>query len=1024
MSLAQLAIEKKTVSYFAAFLIFVAGIVSFFQLGWLEDPEFTVKTAAITTVYPGASAEEVELEVTDRIELKLQEMQEIKAIYSESRPGVSIIKVDIIDTIWADQLPQVWDVVRKKIGDMEHTLPPGAGKPSVGDDFGYVFGFLLAVTGDGFSYAELENYVKELRKELSLVDGVARVDLWGVQDRRIYLDVEQSQLANLGLTAADLQATLAQQNKVVDAGYMDLQQERVRLAPTGAFNSPEDIGELTVTAAKINSNGKDELLHLKDIAKVREGYTDPSRQLLRLNGQPAIAIALAPIARTNVVTVGEAIDKRLAELESSLPVGINVHRVSWQSDSVATSIKDFMINLIEAVVIVLIVLAFSMGIRVGIIIGISGLVAAILGTFVVMTIMGIDLQRVSLGALIIAMGMMVDNAIVVVDGFMVKLKQGVSRTQAAIDAASQPSWPLLGATVVACMAFYPIYTSTASTGEYAGSLFTVVFISLIFSWVLSQTLTPLMCMAMIPDPDLSGNNDVYGGAFYQKFRALLNVSMRYRFPFMGGMAILLILSFMGFKLVPVVFFPESNREQIMIDYWEPEGTRIGVTSEHIQPIEDFLNRHQDVKNISSFIGQGPPRFYLPVNPESPNASYAQLVVNTHDLDGVGRVMDDLSPWLKENYPSVLIRVRRYPVGSFNDWKIEARFSGPAEADLNVLRDLANQAVTIIEKSPYALEVRTNWRDRIKKIVPEYDQAKGRWTGVSRQDLANATKRAFDGNVVGQFRQDDELIPIVVRHTEKERENAVTNLEQLQISSALSSDSVPLSQITRSVSLGWEDPTIWRWDRRRAITVQASPIPGVTATDLRNHILAELEAIELPPGYRLEWDGEFDSSRESQAGLKPGMIPALVIMVFIIIVLFNAFRPPAIIFLVIPFAFIGITFGLLLTGADFGFMAILGAMSLAGMMIKNAIVLLDQVILNQQEGMSPYKAVVEAAVSRLSPVVNAAATTVLGMAPLLQDVFWVAMAVTIMFGLAFGTVLTMVVVPVLYAIFYKVDVEES
>ncbi len=1022
MSLTALAIEKKSVTYFATFLIVIAGIMSFFQLGWLEDPEFTVKTAAITTVYPGASAKEVELEVTDLLELKIQEMEEIKNIYSESRPGLSIIKVDIKDAVWSNELPQVWDVLRKKIGDVQSELPPGAGKPAVGDDFGYVFGFLLSVTGDGFTYAELEHYVKQLRKELSLVDGVARVDLWGAQEKRIYLDSSENQLTSLGLMPSDIQKTLQQQNKIVDAGYIEIQNQRLRVSPTGAFNDPQDIGELNVTASRLNKKGKNEILQLKDVVSVREGYLTPTKQLLRFDGKNAISIALAPIGGTNIVTVGESIDKRLAELQSSLPVGIEIHKISWQSESVDESIKVFMVNLLEAVIIVLIVLAVSMGLRVGVIIGFSGLVVAILGTFIVMKIVGIDLQRVSLGALIISMGMMVDNAIVVVDGFVVKLKQGIDRKQAAIEAASTPSWPLLGATVIACMAFYPIYTSTASTGEYAGSLFVVVFISLIFSWVLSQTVTPLMCMVMLPDPEKTGEGDAYSGSFYQKFRNLLSFSIKYRVLFMGGLVALLLLSVIGFRYVPVLFFPESSRLQIMVDYWEPEGNRIEEVSDNLYSIEDKLQSLSQVESVSSFIGQGPPRFYLPVNPESPHASYAQLVVNTKTLDDVDTVIAEISPWFKENYPDAFIRVRKYPVGSFDDWKFEARFSGPAEADPEILRDLARQGLAILGQSPYTLEARSNWRQRIKKIVPEYDQARGRWSNISRSDVANSSKRAFDGITVGQFRQNDDLIPIILRHQEKERQEAAANFEMLQVLSPTALDAVPLAQVTKSLTVEWEDPIIWRWDRRRAVTVQASPKIGITTPTLRDSVLAEFNGIKLPPGYKLEWGGEYDTSTESQNGLKPGMVPALVIMVFIIIVLFNAYRPALIIFLVIPFALIGITFGLLGTGTPFGFMAVLGAMSLAGMMIKNAIVLLDQVTLNLKEGMQAYDAVVEAAVARLNPVINAAATTVFGMAPLLQDDFWVSMAVTIMFGLAFGTVLTMVVVPVLYAIFYKIDVK--
>ena len=1017
MSLPRLALEKKAITYFLTLLITIGGLSSFFKLGWLEDPEFTVKTAAIITTYPGASAEEVELEVTDRIELKLQEMQEIKNIYSESRPGLSIIKVDIKNAIWSDKLPQVWDVIRKKLRDIENTLPPGASAPIVNDDFGYVFGFLMAITGDGYSPSQLQDTVNELRKELSLVKGVARIDLWGVQDKRIYLDVSQTQMAEFGITGEDLRRTLKLQNAVVNAGYMDVQTERLRIAPTGAFITPEDIGELTITSS-LDPGRKGELIRLRDIMEVHRGYVQPATNLMRINGEPAIAMALAPVSGANVVEVGEAIDARINELMAQTPVGLEIERIAWQGDQVKDSIIAFMVNLVEAVVIVLLVLAVSMGVRVGIIIGISGLVLAILATFIVMEIMGIDLHRVSLGALIIAMGMMVDNAIVVADGFVVKLKRGMDRRQAAIEAASQPAWPLLGATVVACMAFYPIYVSTATTGEFAGSLFVVVTISLLVSWLMSQTLTPLMCEALLPDPKDDDGQDVYGGAFYQKYRGVLSKAIRNRGMFLAGMAVLLVVSILGFSQVKQLFFPDSSRLQVMVDYWAPEGTNIDQTSKEIRTLETRFLQEPGVVSVSSFIGAGPPRFYLPVTPEANHSSYAQLIVNTSTIAANSEFIQSLRPWVDDNFPNAVVRIRNYPVGTFSDWPFEARFSGPAEADPEVLRSLARQGMAILEASPYAKEVRSNWLNRVKKLQPKYDQARGRWTGITRDDLANASRRSFDGIPIGLFREGDDLIPIVVRHTEDERRTAASNYDQLQIAPSFSTETVPLVQVTKGVEVAYEDPVIWRWDRRRAITVQASP-DGVTFPKMHKSMKADFEAIELPPGYSLEWDGEFDSAKESQDGLKPGMVPALIIMILIIVVLFNAYRPPLIIFAAIPFAIIGITAGLLMTNTAFGFMAILGAMSLAGMMIKNSIVLLDQIEINNTEGMSPYNAVVEAAVSRLSPVVNAAATTVLGMAPLLQDGFWISMAVTIMFGLAFGTILTMVVVPVLYTWLYKV-----
>jgi multidrug efflux pump subunit AcrB len=1029
MSLVSLAIEKKTVTYFITFLIVAAGILSFFKLGQLEDPEYTVKTASITTSYPGASPEEVELEVTDLIETKLQEMEEIKNIYSLSRAGQSIVKVDIKDTYWADRLPQVWDVMRKKIKDIEDDLPPGTGKPQIGDDFGYVFGFLLAMTGEGFSYAELETYAKGLRKELILVEGVARVDFWGIQEKRIYLDVSQAQLTNLGLTGETIQNTLQSQNMVVDAGRVDLQTERFRIAPTGAFDSPEDIANLTIRPALLDSlqnpapdgNPKpsSELIQVRDFATISQGYAEPPVNLMRFNNKPALGISLAPLSGVNAVQVGRAVDKRLQELLPKLPVGIEVTKISWQSDMVADSIKSFMINLLEAVLIVLVVLAVTMGIRMGIIIGVSGLVFPILGTFIVMSIMGIDLQRISLGALIIAMGMMVDNAIVVADGIMVRMQKGMDRTKSAIESANQPSMPLLGATVVACMAFYPIFASPMSTGEYARTMFQVVAISLLFSWVLSQTVTPLMCIAFLSDPKKQEDGeDVYGGRFFQIFKGFLVKAIRHRVLFLGGMIALLVVSFLGFGNVKQMFFPDASRLQFMVDYWLPEGTRIQEVSADFKDIEKKLLKDPRVESVSSFLGGGPPRFYLPVDPEMPYQSYGQLIVNTKTLKDIDAVMEDIDPWLRENRPYALTRVRKYGVGSWNDWKIEARFSGPAEADPDILRALAEKSKAILKASPMAKNVRSNWRQRNRKIIPTYSQERGRWAGVSRDDVARATKRAYDGLPVGLFRDKDDLIPIVLRHQEDERQTAATSLETLQVTPALSTKTVPLSQVATDIEVAWEDPIIWRWDRRRAITVQCSP-DGVSADAILNSVRADIEAIELPPGYKLEWDGEFETKRESMSGLIPGMVPAVTIMLFIIILLFNAYRTPMIIFLVIPFAFIGITVGLLGTGTPFGFMALLGAMSLSGMMIKNSVVLLDQVNLELAEGKSPYQAVIDSALSRLRPVCNAAATTIFGMAPLLQDVFWVSMAVTIMFGLAFGTVLTMVVVPVLYVTFFRI-----
>ena len=1025
MNLTAISLDKRAVTYFAIFLVIVGGIFSFFQLGQLEDPEFTVKTTAIITTYPGASAEEVELEVTDRIELAIQNMTQLKYVYSMSRPGFSLIKVDVQEKYWSDVLPQVWDELRKKIRDIREQLPPGASTPQINDDFGDVFGMLFAVTGDGFNYAELEDQVKNIRKELLLVKGVAKVHLWGVQQKAIYVDVSESQLSNLGFTPEELAATLQFQNKVVNAGHVDVQSEKLRIAPTGTFKNPKDIENLTLrslllagVSGRAEPAGRDSLLRIRDIGQVRRGYRDPPQTLMRFNGKPALGMAISPLGGTNVVDVGAAVEKRVNELLEQLPIGIEVHRIAFQPDQVKESIQSFMINLLEAVAIVLVVLAVPMGLRMGFIIG-TALVFTILGTFMIMLLWGVDLQRMSLGALIIAMGMMVDNSIVVADGFLVRTQQGMDRKKAAIESAFLPSWPLLGATVVAVMAFFPIFAAPSNVGEYCRTLFQVVGVSLLVSWVLSMTLTPLQCLDMLPPPKKTDKEeDAFNSRFYRIYRSFLEGAIRFRWVTIGGMAALLAGSIYGFQFVGKTFFPDSSRVQFMVDYWAPEGTRIQDVSGNIKRIETKLMKDSRVQNVSAFIGQGPPRFYLPVTPEDPYSSYAQIIVNTNTLKDVNELISEIKPWLEENVDEAMMNVRKFCVGPCDAWKFEARFSGPAEADPKVLRNLARQGMEILEKSPFVKVLKTNWRESVKKLVPDYNQERARWSGVTREDLANSFRRSFDGLPVGMFREGDDLLPILLRYPQEERDQVPSRLPQLQIWPSMSTKTIPMSQVTRDIKVEWEDPMIWRWNRRRAITVQGKP-EGVTFPTLFASVRKDFESIKLPPGYQLEWDGEADSSKTAQESLVPGIAPTIVIMLFVIVALFNNYRQPIIIMALIPFALIGITLGLLVFDQPFGFLALLGAMSLVGMMIKNSIVLLDQINIEQAEGKGPYEAVVISALSRLRPVALAAGTTILGVIPLLQDVFWIAMAVTIMAGLAFGTVITMIFLPVLYCTFYKV-----
>ena len=814
MSIVLFAIKNKAVIYFAVFLLAAAGIASYFSLGKLEDPEFTVKTAIIVTPYPGASPAEVELEVTDRIEVALQDMTQLDYLKSFSRSGLSLIEVNIKPEFWSDRLPQVWDEMRRKIRDIEATLPPGVGRPIVSDDFGDVFGLLLAITGDGYNYADLERYAKDLRTELSLVKGVARVQLWGVRDQVVYLNVSDTQLANLGLTEQSIENALQRQNVVVDAGKVDVQTGRLRIAPTGEFQSPSDIADLVLRASiterlqdratQTQPADGDELIRIRDIGTVSRGHVDPPRTMMRYNGKPALAIAITNVSGANVVAVGRAVERRLAELTGELPIGVEVHRVHWQSDYIAYAVTGFFTKLYQAVLLVLVIVTLVLGWRIALMIG-SSLVLTVLGTFVMMAIWGINLERMSLGALIVVLGEIVDNSIVVAEGTAMRLKKGMERGQAVIEGAAQSAWPLLGATVVAIMAFYPIFASTEGAGEYCRTLFIVVAISLLLSWLLAMTLTPLQCFDMLPTPKEGGTaGDPYTGRLYRGYRAFLEAAVRYRWFTIASMVGLLIVAVFAFGKVEQLFFPDASMAKFMIDYWAPEGTRIQQVSADLKRLEQKLLSDKRVESVNAFIGGGPPRFYLPVSPEAPNPSYAQLVVNMHSFRDVDALIADLTPWVTENLREALVPLRKYGVGPSNTWRFEVRFSGPALADPGVLRSIAEQGTAILHASPLAGPIQADWRQRVPRIELEYTPERARWAGVTRGDIAKATKRSFDGRPVGLYREGDDLIPIVLRNVEAERAN-ITGMDVLQVQPGFSSQTIPLSQVTGQLRTEWEDP---------------------------------------------------------------------------------------------------------------------------------------------------------------------------------------------------------------------------
>ncbi|UCD74254.1 MAG: efflux RND transporter permease subunit [Phycisphaerales bacterium] len=1016
MSLTAKAIDRRTLTGFVAVILVLAGLAAYTKLGQLEDPEFTIKNAVVATTYPGASPEEVELEVTDVIERAIQEMPEVKELESTTGAGISSIKVTVEASYPSAELPQIWDVLRKKVRDAESELPPGAGTPVVFDEFADVYGFLFAVYTDSFTWAELERRVDGIKKELAVVPGVAKVELWGVRPQAIYLDVSPARISQLGLLRADVEAALREQNLVIDAGAMEIGSQRLRFELTGEFSSVEEIGDVVIRGRSLSEGDTGRLVRVRDIAEVRRGYIEPASTIMRSNGYPAIGMAVSNKSGVNIVKLGQAIDKRLAELKAGLPVGVEFEKISWQSEQVSSAISSFLISLAQAVGIVIFVLWIAMGLRSSLIVGITGLVMVIIVTFLVMALIGEDLHRMSLGALIIAMGMMVDNAIVVTDGVIVRMQRGMDRIKAASEAATQPSMPLLGATIVAVMAFFPIAASTENAGEYCAALFTIAGVSLMISWLLAVTVAPLVCVAALPKPKADAG-DPFGGWFYRLFRGGLRAALKLRWLVLLISIGILVASLWSFRFVDNMFFPASARAQFMVDLWLPQGTRIDITSSEIARLEERIDGMEAVTSINTFIGKGPPRFYLPVEPEAQYSSYGQLIVNVDDPKVVDGLLADIQGWADENMEGATVITRKYGLGPYKSWPVDVKISGPALADPDVLRRLSEEAKAILRESPHSLAVRTNWRDRTPKVVAEYDQNNARWTGIGRTDIAAALRRSYDGRVIGLYRERDKLIPIVARNVESTREELARDLDLVPVRPAIGDQTVPLSQATRDIGVQWEDPLICRFDRRRAIAAQAVPV-GL-ATDLLADVRPKIDAIELPPGYDLMWDGEYRSTVDSQASLVPGIIPALLIMAIIVVALFNALRPPLVILCIVPFALVGVVVGLLATGQPFGFVALLGAMSLAGMMIKNAIVLLDEINLEKAAGRSEYDAIMNAACSRLRPVLLAAGTTVLGVIPLLPDVFWASMAIVIMFGLSIGSVITMILLPVVYSIFFRV-----
>lgn len=1011
-NIATLSIQKKVISWSFIFLIFFGGIWAYERLGRLEDPEFTIKEAVVTTDYPGATPREVEQEVTDKIEKAAQQLPQIKRVVSLSMPGYSEVNVVIKDKYNKKTLPQVWDELRRKINDVQDKLPQGVMTSKVNDDFGDVYGMYYALTGDGYNYRELKDYAEFLEKQLLLVPGVAKVAIKGLQKENIFIEISRAKMSQLGISQNEIYNTLAAQNLVTNAGQVRVGDEYIRIIPTGNISSVDTISNLL-----IYSNKTKRLIHLNNIAQVSRGFQEIPDTMIYYNGKPALTIGASIVSGGNIVKVGNAVQQRIHQLMQHIPIGVNIHTIYDQPEYVKKSVSGFVISVLEALAIVVICMLVSMGLRSGVIIGVV-LLLTVCATLLVMQLCGIQLERISLGALIIALGMMVDNAIVIVEGVLIKIQQGISILKAASEVVSQTQWALFGATLVGILAFAGIGLSQDSTGEYTRSLFYVIFISLIFSWILAITVAPLFCQLLLKEPNLSvksiSNNNMYDGWFYRSYKSLLTTCIRFRWLTVIFMIVLLLLSMFGFTQLKPGFFPDSTTPMFLLNYWQPQGTDVRATARDMQAMESNIKKIHGVISVTAIAGGPALRFSLVYTPEKPNASYGQFLVLVNDYHNIDKISAQAKSYIEQHYTHSQPIIDKIRLGPGGGAKIEARIMGP---NPNTLRELAEKVSDIMHQNPEAIDIRDDWRHKVKILEPIYAESRARQTGISRAELSNTLQSAFGGKQVGIYREGDNLIPIVSRLPDSERLN-VSNIKDISVWSQLLQKSIPIGQLVSSFKTRWQDDIIKRRNRMLTLTVSCNP-KRIQAGTLFNQLQPKIEQIQLPTGYHIEWGGEYESAHDAKVALFAKIPMTIILMVIIIILMFNTVRQPLIIWCCVPLALIGVVIGLLLTNKAFEFMAMLGFLSLTGMLIKNAVVLLEEIDLQLPISNTPLQAVITASLSRVRPVVLAALTTVLGMIPLLPDAFFASMAVTIMFGLSFATVLTLVIVPVLYAIFYRV-----
>ena len=1014
MNIGEYSVRTPVTSWLLVIILVGGGLWAFQEMGKLEDPAFTIKQAKIITLYPGATAQQVQDEVTYHIEDAIQKLGQVKRIkMTVSRPGMSDIQIEFKDEYRPADFPNIYDELRRKLADMKDKLPPGAQSPRVIDDFGDVYGIYATITGEGYSWRDLWDYADLMKREIVLVDGVRKIVIDGEQREVVYVDISRAKLGELGISPGQIASVLESQNVVVDAGNVSVGADYLRIQPTGEFTSVREIGDVLI------SSDEKKLIYLKDIAEISRRYEEVPVKMYYVNGKPALTLGLSIMAGQNVVAVGQKISERVQQLQDKIPAGIEFVQIYNQPAEVEKSVAGFIVSVGQAVAIVIIVLLLFMGLRVGFIIG-AVLLITVAGTLLIMQLNSIELQRISLGALVIALGMLVDNAIVVADGMLVRMQAGMKAVDAARETVGSTIWALLGGTVIGILAFSAIGLSPDNTGEFASSLFWVILYSLLLSWFTAISTTPLLCALLIKpvQPGDAPAKDPYAGAMFTIFRNLVGLSIRYRWITVAIVIGCFVLAVIGFGSVKQAFFPESSTPIFFVDMWEAEGADIRKTREDTLRVSEFLRQQEGVVQTSTVIGGPHQRFTLVYDSKEATPVYAQIIVQTDSRERIPEVWQKVDAFMKKEMPWTDPIIKALRIGPGRDSKIEARIHG---TDPELLRQLSLEVQDMMRADAEAKDVRDDWRQPVKLIKPVFNEQVGRQLGITREELASALAYAFEGTSVGRYRDGIRVLPIYMRAPENEREN-VKNIRDISIWSPVLKKSVPVSQVVTGFETVWENTVLRSRDRMRTIIISCNPTTEL-ATPLFGRLKTQIEAMELPPGYSLSWGGEYEDSQNAQKGLASSLPMGFLMMIITSILLFGKVRQPLIIWLTVPLAIVGITAGLLGFNGAFDFMSLLGALSLIGLLIKNAIVLIDEIDQQIAGGKESYTAILDATVSRLRPVVLAAATTILGLIPLLKDVFFVNMSLTIMAGLGFATILTLVFVPTLYAIMFRVTVND-